>query len=35
VQSTKAKAKFSDGVLEIKVPKTPEARKKEVKVQIE
>jgi len=35
VQSDKAKAKFSNGVLEITLPKTPEARKKEVKVRIE
>lgn len=35
VQSTKAKAKFTDGVLEIRIPKTEEAKKKEVKVRIE
>jgi HSP20 family protein len=35
VQSDKAKARFKDGVLEITVPKTPEAKKKEVKVTVE
>lgn len=35
VQSDKAKAQFKDGVLKITIPKTPEARKKEVKVKIE
>lgn len=35
VQSDKAKAKFKDGVLEIRVPKTAEAIKKEKKVTIE
>jgi HSP20 family protein len=35
VQSDKAKAKFKDGVLEITVPKTSEAKKKEVKVKVE
>lgn len=35
VQSEKAKATFRDGVLEIRVPKTEEAKKKEVKVKIE
>lgn len=34
VQSAKAEAKFTDGVLEVKVPKTTEARKKERKVKI-
>jgi HSP20 family protein len=35
VQTEKAKATFRDGVLEIRVPKTEEAKKKEVKVKIE
>ncbi len=35
VQSDKAKAQFKDGVLKITIPKTPEAKKKEVKVKIE
>ena len=35
VQSDKAKANFKDGVLEIRVPKTEEAMKKEKKVTIE
>jgi HSP20 family protein len=35
VQSDKAKAKFKDGVLEIRVPKTEEARKKEKKITVE
>jgi len=35
VQSEKAAAKFKDGVLEIRVPKTEEAKKKERKVIIE
>lgn len=35
VQSEKAKATFRDGVLEIRAPKTEEAKKKEVKVKIE
>jgi HSP20 family protein len=35
VQSAKAKAKFKDGMLEIKVPKTKEAKEKKVKIQIE
>ena len=35
VQSDKAKANFKDGVLEIRVPKTEEAMKKEKKVMIE
>jgi HSP20 family protein len=35
VQSDKAKASFKDGVLEIRVPKTEEAMKKEKKVTIE
>jgi HSP20 family protein len=35
VQADKAKATFKDGVLEIRVPKTEEARKKERKIPIE
>ncbi|MEC4684398.1 MAG: Hsp20/alpha crystallin family protein [Nitrospirota bacterium] len=35
VQSDKAKAKFKDGILEIKVPKTEEAKKREKKVKVE
>ena len=35
VQADKAKAIFKDGVLELKVPKTEEAKKKEKKVPIE
>jgi len=35
IQTDKAKAHFKDGVLEIRVPKTEEARKKEKKVPIE
>jgi HSP20 family protein len=35
VQSGKAKARFKDGVLEIKVPKSPAAVKKEKKIPIE
>ncbi|MEW6570986.1 MAG: Hsp20/alpha crystallin family protein [Nitrospirota bacterium] len=35
VQSDKAKAAFKNGVLEIRLPKTEEAKKKEVKVKIE
>lgn len=35
VQSDKAKAQFKDGVLEIRIPKTEEAVKKEKKVKIE
>jgi len=35
VQSDKAKAKFKDGVLEIKIPMTEEAKKKEKKLEIE
>ena len=35
VQNDKAKAVFKDGVLELKVPKTEEAKKKEKKVPIE
>lgn len=35
VQADKAKANFKDGVLELRVPKTEEAKKKEKKVEIE
>jgi len=35
VQTDKAKATFKDGVLELKVPKTEEAKKKEKKIPIE
>ncbi|MBI4690639.1 MAG: Hsp20/alpha crystallin family protein [Nitrospirae bacterium] len=35
VQSDQAKASFKDGVLEVKIPKTEEAKKKEKKVEIE
>ncbi len=35
VQSDKAKAKFKNGVLEIRIPKTEEARKREKKVKVE
>ena len=35
VQTDKAKATFKNGVLEIRVPKTEEAKKKEVKVKVE
>ena len=35
VQSDKAKASFKDGVLEVKIPKSEEAKKKEKKVKIE
>jgi HSP20 family protein len=35
VQTDKASAKFKDGVLEIRIPKTEEAKKKEKKVTIE
>jgi HSP20 family protein len=35
VQTEKAEAKFKDGVLEIRIPKTEEAKKKERKVIIE
>ncbi len=35
VQTDKAKAKFKDGVLEIRVPKTEESKKKKKKVEIE
>jgi len=35
VQTDKASARFNDGVLEIKIPKTEEAKKKEKKVAVE
>jgi len=35
VQTDKVKAEFKDGVLEIRMPKTEEAMKKEVKIKIE
>ena len=35
VQTDKAKATFKDGVLEVKVPKTEEAKKKEKKIAVE
>jgi len=35
VQTEKASAKFKDGVLEVRIPKTEEAKKKEKKVLIE
>lgn len=35
VQTDKAKATFKDGVLEIKIPKSEEAKKKERKIKIE
>ncbi|NCO68388.1 MAG: Hsp20/alpha crystallin family protein [Nitrospirae bacterium CG_4_10_14_0_8_um_filter_41_23] len=35
VQTDKAKARFKDGVLEIRIPKTEEAKKKEKKILIE
>lgn len=35
VQSDRAKANFKDGVLEVRIPKTEEARKKEKKVSID
>jgi HSP20 family protein len=35
VQAEKASAKFKEGVLEIRIPKTEEAKKKEKKVSIE
>ena len=34
-QTEKASAKFKDGVLEIRIPKTEEAKKKEKKVMIQ
>ncbi|HEX9786592.1 MAG TPA: Hsp20/alpha crystallin family protein [Candidatus Binatia bacterium] len=35
VQADKVKAKFKDGVLEVRMPKTEEAKAKEIKVQVE
>ncbi|MFZ3122066.1 MAG: Hsp20/alpha crystallin family protein [Thermodesulfovibrionales bacterium] len=35
VQTDKAKARFEDGVLEVRIPKTEEAKKKEKKILIE
>jgi HSP20 family protein len=35
VQTDKAKAQFKEGILEIRIPKTEEAKKKEKKVSIE
>jgi len=35
VQTEKAEAKFKDGILEIRIPKTEEARRKEKKVKVE
>lgn len=35
VQADKAKATFKDGVLEIRVPKTQEAKKKERRIPVE
>lgn len=35
VQTDKAKANFKDGVLEVRIPKTEEAKKKEKKIPIE
>jgi HSP20 family protein len=35
VQTDKAKATFKDGVLEVRMQKTEEAKKKEIKVNIE
>jgi HSP20 family protein len=35
VQTEKAKATFKNGVLEIRLPKTEEAKKKEIKIKIE
>jgi len=35
VQTEKAKANFKDGVLEVRLPKTEEAKRKEVKVKVE
>jgi len=35
VQTDKAKAQFKDGILEVRVPKTEEAKQKEKKVSIE
>ena len=35
VQTDKAKASFKDGVLEIRLPKTEEAKKKEISVKVD
>jgi HSP20 family protein len=35
VQTEKAKANFKNGVLEIRLPKTEEAKKKEITVKVE
>lgn len=35
IQTDKAKASFKDGVLEIRVPKTEEAKKKQIKVKVD
>ena len=35
VQTDKVRASFKDGVLEIRVPKTEEAKRKEVKIKVE
>jgi len=35
VQTEKAKASFKDGLLEIRVPKTEEAKKKQIKVKVD
>jgi HSP20 family protein len=35
VQTEKARANFKDGVLEVRLPKTEEAKRKEVKVKVE
>jgi HSP20 family protein len=35
VQSDKVKASFKDGILEVRLPKTEEAKAKEVKVKVD
>jgi HSP20 family protein len=35
VQTDKAKAAFKNGILEIRLPKTEEAKKKEIKVNVD
>jgi HSP20 family protein len=35
VQADKVKATFKDGVLEVRMPKTEEAKAREIKVQVE
>lgn len=35
VQADKAKANFKEGVLEIRIPKTEEAKRKEIKIQVD